>query len=117
MTQQNAHITRRIIHVDTDTNWTDTEALKLEILKLRDELIGAIIREGELRARLDAMMNKDRLDIEHQAFKNHANILAINESLEEQIDDILNSRTWRIGRFFIKPVGKAKQVLRLRGKV
>lgn len=116
MTEQNAHITRRITHVEVDTNWADTEALKLEVLKLRDELIGAIVREGELRAQLEAILNKDRLELEHAALKNHQQILALNRSLEEQLDAIIESRTWRVGRFFMKPAGKAKQVLRSRGK-
>ena len=116
MTEQNAHITRRITHVEVDTDWSDTEALKLEILKLRDELIGAIVREGELQARLEAIMNKDRLELEHRAFKNHQTILAANDSLEYQIDALLKSRTWRIGRFFMKPAGRAQKVLQSRGK-
>jgi hypothetical protein len=116
MTEQNAHITRRISHVDVDTDWTDVEALKLEVLKLRDELIGAIVREGELRAQLETIQNKERLELQHNALKNHNQILAINKSLEEQLDAIIESRTWRIGRFIMKPAGKAKLVLRSRGK-
>ena len=116
MTEQNAHITRRIAHVEVDTDWTDTPALKLEILKLRDELIGAIVREGELRAQLETMMNKERLDSQHRAFENHAALLAVNDSLEYQIKTLLNSRTWRIGRFFMRPAGRAKQVLQSRRK-
>ena len=116
MSEQNAHITRRITHVEVDTDWSDTEALKLEILKLRDELIGAIVREGELQARLEAIMDKDRIELEHRAFKNHEALLLSNDSLEYQIEALLESRTWRIGRFFMKPAGKAQQVLRARGK-
>ena len=116
MTEQNAHITRRITHVEVDTDWSDTEALKLEILKLRDELIGAIVREGELRAQLERIQGKERLELEHNALKNHEQILAINKSLEEQLETIIESRTWRIGRFFMKPAGKAKQVLQFRSK-
>ena len=115
MTEQKAHITRRISHVDVDTDWSDTEALKLEILKLRDELIGAIVREGELRAQLESIQDKSRLESEHRAFKNHENLLADNDSLEKQLDAILASRTWRIGRFFMKPAGLAKTVMRTRG--
>ena len=116
MTEQNAHITRRITHVEADTDWSDNEALKLEILKLRDELIGAIVREGELRADLQRMLNKDRLELQHNALKNHEQILAINKSLEEQLETIFESRTWRIGRLIMKPAGKVKLVLRSRGK-
>ena len=116
MSEQNAHISRRITHVEVDTDWPDTEALKLEILKLRDELIGAIVREGELRARLDRMENKERLELEHDALKNHEQILAINKSLEEHLETIIESRTWRIGRLIMKPAGKVKLVLRSRGK-
>ena len=116
MSEQNAHITRRITHVEVDTDWSDTEALKLEVLKLRDELIGAIVREGEIRAQLEANLNKERLELQHRAFENHAALLAINDSLEYQINTLLKSRTWRIGRFFMKPAGKAKQVLQFRSK-
>ena len=115
MSEQNAHITRRITHVEVDTDWSDTEALKLEILKLRDELIGAIVREGELRAQLQAILKKDR-GLQHNALKNHEQVLAINKSLEEQLEAIIESRTWRIGRFIMKPAGKVKLVLRSRGK-
>lgn len=116
MTEKNAHITRRITHVEVDTDWSDTEALKLEILKLRDELIGAIVREGELRAQLERLLNKERLELQHNSLKNHEHILAINKSLEEQLETIIESRTWRIGRFIMKPAGKVKNVLRSRGK-
>ena len=115
MTEQKAHITRRISHVDVDTDWSDTEALKLEILKLRDELIGAIVREGELRAQLESIQNKDRLKLEFAAVQNHEQLIAMNENLEKQLDAIIASRTWRIGRFFMKPVGLAKTVMRTRG--
>jgi hypothetical protein len=116
MTDHKAHITRRIVHVETNTDWSDNEALKLEILTLRDELIGAIVREGELRAQLEAIQNKKRLELEQAALKNHEQILALNKSLEEQLEAIIESRTWRIGRFIMKPAGKAKLVLRSRGK-
>jgi hypothetical protein len=116
MIEPEAHITRRISHVDVDTDWTDAQALKLEILKLRDELIGAIVREGELRAQLEKMINKERLEVQHRAFQNHETILAINQSLEYQLDALIKSRTWRVGRFFMRPAGKAKQVLQSRSK-
>ena len=116
MSEQNAHITRRITHVEVDTDWSDTEALKLEILKLRDELIGAIVREGELRGQLEKMINKERLEVQHRAFQNHETIVAINQSLEYQLEALIKSRTWRIGRFFMRPAGKAKQVLQSRSK-
>ena len=116
MITPDAHITRRISHVDVDTDWSDTPALKLEILKLRDELIGAIIREGDVRAQLEKMINKERLEVQHRAFQNHETILAINQSLEYQLEALIKSRTWRIGRFFMRPAGKAKQVLQSRSK-
>ena len=116
MTEQNTQITRRIAHVEVKADWSDTEALKLEILKLRDELIGAIVREGELRAQLEKMINKEHLEVQHRAFQNHETILAINQSLEYQLEALIKSRTWRIGRFFMRPAGKAKQVLQSRSK-
>ena len=116
MSEQNAHITRRITHVEVDIDWSDTEALKLEVLKLRDELIGAIVREGEIRAQLEAILNKERLQLQHDALTNHEQILAINKSLEEQLETIIESRTWRVGRLIMKPAGKVKLVLRSRGK-
>ena len=116
MITPDAHVTRRISHVDVDTDWSDTPALKLEILKLRDELIGAIIREGDVRAQLEKMINKERLEVQHRAFQNHETILAINQSLEYQLEALIKSRTWRIGRFFMRPAGKAKQVLQSRSK-
>ena len=116
MITPDAHITRRISHVDVDTDWSDTPALKLEILKLREELIGAILREGDLRAQLEKMINKERLEVQHRAFQNHETILAINQSLEYQLEALIKSRTWRIGRFFMRPAGKAKQVLQSRSK-
>jgi hypothetical protein len=102
-------------HVSRQELSNDTAVLKLEVLRLRDELIGALAREGEARARLAALINGAARRSEHQGIKNHENVVAYNRQLEDQIDTILHSRTWRIGAFLLKPVKPIRKIIRSRG--
>ena len=111
-----AHVTNLPRHVETfaaaETNDVDA---KLEILRLRDELIGALAREGELRARLFVHENGMARGVDHMSIFNHAQVVERNSQLEDQIDTILKSRTWRIGAFLLWPSKAVRRILRSRG--
>ena len=92
----------------------DIRGLQLEVLRLRDELIGALAREGEARARLDGLFNSEARHLEHLSVKNQANLLAQKNDLEDQIDTILHSRTWRIGALLLKPAKPIRWLIRKR---
>ena len=109
MTEQNAHITRRITHVETDTDWSDNEALKLEILKLRDELIGAEARLGQVKAELLRTAGHGRLKLQADGIENHAQVLTENKALKRELQQLKKSTTWRIGRLLVRPLSLFKK--------
>lgn len=104
----------RATHVNFDSSTSDPVELRKEILRLRDELIGAVAREGELRARLEAQSRMAARESEDLSLKTHKLTLAKNRQLETQIDTILHSRTWRIGSFLLKPTKPIRRILRQR---
>jgi hypothetical protein len=93
----------------------NVEELRLEVIQLRDELIGCLVREGELRAQLQKIQIGDARRGEAMGILNHQNVVARNEQLEEQIDLILSSRTWRIGAVLLGPAKPLRRILRKRG--
>lgn len=109
MTEQNAHITRRITHVEVDTDWTDTEALKLEILKLRDELMGAEARLGQVKGELLRVAGHGRLKLQPEGIENHAQVLGENRALKQELQQMKKSTTWRIGRLVVRPLSLFKK--------
>ena len=109
MSEQNAHITRRITHVEVDTDWSDTEALKLEILKLRDELIGAEARLGQVKAELLRTAGHGRLKLQADGIENHAQVLTENKALKRELQQLKKSTTWRLGRLLVRPLSLFKK--------
>jgi hypothetical protein len=109
MSEQNAHITRRITHVEVDTDWSDTEALKLEILKLRDELIGAEARLGQVKAELLRVAGHGRLKLQADGIENHAQVLTENKALKRELQQLKKSTTWRLGRLLVRPLSLFKK--------
>ena len=109
MSEQNAHITRRITHVEVDTDWSDTEALKLEVLKLRDELIGAEARLGQVKAELLRTAGHGRLKLQADGIENHAQVLTENKALKRELQQLKKSTTWRIGRLLVRPLSLFKK--------
>ena len=109
MTEQNAHITRRITHVEADTDWSDNEALKLEILKLRDELIGAEAQLGQVKAELLRVAGHGRLKMQADGIENHAQVLGENRALKQELQQLKKSTTWRIGRLLVRPLSLFKK--------
>ena len=109
MTEQNAHITRRITHVEADTDWSDNEALKLEILKLRDELIGAEAQLGQVKAELRRVAGHGRLKLQADGIENHAQLLTENKALKQELQQLKKSTTWRIGRLLVRPLSLFKK--------
>ena len=94
----------RVSHVSTQEHWNDLDQLKLEVLRLRDEVIGALAREGEVRAQLDGILRSEARHVEHLAIENHRAVVARLEDSEKQLEAILRSRTWRMVSFLLKPV-------------
>ena len=90
-------------HVVTDDDWSDLEQLQLEVLRLRDELIGALAREGEVRARLDGLRNSEARWEQHNSILNHSAVVEQRDDLQVRLDTVLNSRTWRVGRAILAP--------------
>ena len=109
MSEQNAHITRRITHVEVDTDWSDTEALKLEVLKLRDELIGAEAQLGQVKAELLRVAGHGRLKLQADGIENHAQVLTENKALKRELQQLKKSTTWRIGRMAVRPLSLFKK--------
>ena len=109
MSEQNAHITRRITHVEVDTDWSDTEALKLEVLKLRDVLIGAEARLGQVKAELLRVAGHGRLKLQADGIENHAQVLTENKALKRELQQLKKSTTWRIGRMAVRPLSLFKK--------
>ena len=109
MTEQNEHITRRITHVEVDTDWSDTEALKLEILKLRDELIGAEAQLGQVKAELLRVAGHGRLKMQADGIENHAQVLTENKALKRELQQLKKSTTWRLGRLLVRPLSLFKK--------
>jgi len=93
----------------------NVEELRLEVLRLRDELIGCLVREGELRAQLQKIQVGNARRSEAMGILNHQHVVARNEQLEDQIDLILSSRTWKIGAVLLGPAKPLRRILRKRG--
>ena len=109
MTEQNTQITRRIAHVEVETDWSDTEALKLEILKLRDELMGAEARLGQVKAELLRLAGQGRLKLQADGIENHAQVLTENKALKRELQQLKKSTTWRLGRLLVRPLSLFKK--------
>jgi len=109
MSEQNAHVTRRITHVEVDTDWSDAEALKLEVLKLRDELIGAEARLGQVKAELLRTAGHGRLKLQADGIENHVQVLTENKALKQELRQLKKSTTWRIGRLVVRPLSLFKK--------
>jgi hypothetical protein len=109
MTEQNTQITRRIAHVEVKADWSDTEALKLEILKLRDELMGAEARLGQVKAELLRLAGQGRLKLQADGIENHAQVLGENRALKQELRQLKKSTTWRIGRLVVRPLSLFKK--------
>lgn len=113
-TTPRTHVSTRPKHVEIDSLPTDVDQLRFEVLRLRDELIGCIVREGELRARLHLLQSEDARRLEFSGIKNHHHVITRNEQLEEQIDSILRSRTWRLGALLLWPSKPIRAIIRKR---
>ena len=85
-------------------DWNEVDVLQREILRLRDELIGAEARLGELRARLRVETERRRFDQETRKVSDLEHVLTVNADLEQQLGDMRKSTTWRLGRTIVRPL-------------
>lgn len=91
----------------------ERSALELQILQLRDELIGAEAKLGELREqvqRLEARCQRTE-DLCDLRVANVENELALGQMYERQLEMVLESTSWRVGRAIVKPSFALKKVL------
>lgn len=89
------------------------EALELQLLQLRDELIGAEAKLGELREqvqRLKARCQRTEELCDLRVATVH-NELALSQMYEQQLEMVLDSTSWRVGRAIVKPAFALKKVL------
>ena len=82
----------------------DVDTLRREVLRLRDELIGAEAELGNLRAEVTLLTERQRLQQERQVVSDLDHMMAMNASLERQLVDTRGSTTWRLGRMFVRPL-------------
>lgn len=90
-------------HVCLEIEFESVEQLQMEILRLRDELIGAAAELGELRARLNAPSLNAAAAEAKAAVDNSLELLRRVEDLEQRNQQILSSASWRIGNLLIRP--------------
>jgi chromosome segregation ATPase len=89
----------------------DVDALRLEILRLRDLLAGAEARAGELSTRLERLeANRVRSEELWQVrVANTEHELAIARDHELAHQAILSSTSWRVGRAIVSPFARLRQ--------
>ncbi len=88
----------------TDEEWSEVEVLQREVLRLRDELIGAEATLGDLRARLRIASERERTKEAAREVSDLDHVMTVNHHLQMQIDEIHTSTTWRIGRLIVRPL-------------
>jgi hypothetical protein len=98
---------------DGDAGGAEIETLKLQVLHLRDELIGAEAKLGELRARVERLQARSKRteDLCELRMAHVENELAIGAMNERQVEMMLSSTTWRVGRAVVSPAFALKRAL------
>lgn len=96
-----------------DASRAEVEALKLQVLQLRDELVGAEAKLGELRARVERLQARCKRteDLCELRMAHVENQLAIGSMHEQQVEMMLSSTTWRVGRAVVSPAFAIKRAL------
>lgn len=92
----------------------ELEELRMQVLRLRDELIGSEAKLGEARERLSRMEDRCRRieDLATLRVAHVENELALGEMYRGQVELILASTTWRVGRAIVSPSFAVKRLLR-----
>lgn len=103
MSEQVTSPIRQFSHVCLDVEFETIEQLQMEILRLRDELIGAAAELGELRARVNAPVLHAAASEIKAAVDNSVELVRRVEHLERRNEQILASASWRIGNLIIRP--------------
>lgn len=91
----------------------DREATELQLLQLRDELIGAEAKLGELREQVERLKARCQRTEELCELRvaNIENELALSQMYERQLEMVLESTSWRVGRAIVKPTYALRRVL------
>ena len=99
-------------HVLRDTDSMSQEELRLEIWRLRDELAGAEASLAGLRAQLDGRQRDFLAGLEMSGVANDDHLKKERDLYRSQVEEMQASTTWRIGRFFVRPSGPLRRLLR-----
>jgi hypothetical protein len=91
----------------------EREARELQLLQLRDELIGAEAKLGALREQVERLKARCQRteDLCELRVANIENELAISKMYEAQLEMVLASTTWRVGRAIVKPTFALRRAL------
>ena len=103
MSEQKTSTTSNFSHVCLEIEFETVEQLQMEILRLRDELIGAAAELGELRARLNAPVLNAVAAQAKTAVDNSQELVRRIDDLERRNQQILASASWRVGNLVIRP--------------
>ena len=93
----------------------ERQATELQLLQLRDQLIGAEAKLGELREQVERLKARCQRteDLCELKMANAENELALGRMYETQLEMVLASTTWRVGRVIVKPTFALKRALRI----
>lgn len=92
----------------------ELESLRLQVMQLRDELIGSEAKLGELRERVQRLEARCQRTEDLCALRvaHVENELALGEMYRTQVELMLESTTWRVGRTLVAPSFAVKRALR-----
>lgn len=90
----------------------DARELKLEVLRLRDEIIGlrTVIAEAEVREKARAERESLSSVVDPSAHVEY--LQGVVADLELQIQQIRSSSTWKVGQVFLSPVWALRSLFR-----
>ena len=97
-------------HSDVD----DLRTLRLQVMQLRDELVGSEAKLGEARERATRLEARcRRIEELFELRKAHLdNDLALGKMYEVQVEMMLASTTWRVGRMIVSPPYQLRRLLK-----
>lgn len=98
-------------HASLEIRQATPKELELEILRLRDELIGAAAEMGELRAQLNARSLDEHSKELVQAVANTKELKRRLKAAEQQLDEIKGSASWKLGNLIIRPFSFLKRLI------
>lgn len=99
-------------HVLRDTDSMSQEELRLEIWRLRDELAGLAAALGSARRQLESRRESILATLELDGVRNDQHLKSERDHFRNQVAEMQNSMTWRVGRLLIRPGARLRSILR-----